>query len=417
MVHGWKEEHEQSFAAAAAFGRERVNPSLEARARSGAWDKELWRAAAGMGLLGLALPTEYGGLGGEVLAASRALAGLGFGCRDNGWMLALGAHLWCVCAPLARLGSPGQRRRFLPDLIAGRGVGAIAITEPDHGSDATRFSTRARLTRAGWEIGGVKSFITNAPVATMFVVFADTGAESGEGGGGEGGAAESGGARPPDLFAASAFLVARDSPGLRVGPPLAKAGLETSPTAEVVFDRVVAPREALLGEAGSGQTLLRAAMEWERGCLLAPAVGTMERLTAATVAYTRERRQFGRPILDFEAVAGQLAGMQMDGHAARLMQEHFAARKDAGLPAFAEAAMAKLQISEAWLRCAATALRLHGAAGYCRELEFEGQWRDAMASTIFSGASEMQRNLIAEGLLAAERPRRATLGAAPAQAA
>lgn len=398
MEHGWSEEQERSFAAAAAFAREAINPTLEARQQTGALSRDLWRRCASFGLLGLLIPAEYGGLGGSALGAVRAMQGLGFGCLDHGWLMALNAHIWCVAQPLFLFGNDQQRARYLPPLVRGDWIGAIAVTETEHGSDTRRFQTVARPAANGFILQGAKTFITNAPCADLFLVFASTQPDA-------------------DYFGASLFLVERQAPGVRVGPSMEKMGLKTSPMSEVFFEDVPLGPEQLLGEAGAGQALLHAAMEWERGGMLAPAVGVMERLLATTAAYCRERKQFGRPIGDFEAVAHQLAEMKLRLETSRLLLEHFAQRKDAGLPAFTEAVMTKLQISESWVHCAATALRLHGAYGYCTGLECERTWRDAIASTLYSGTSEIQRNLIAESLLTRshEHPRqRATRQGGPA---
>lgn len=386
MAHGWSEEQERGFAAAAEFARVEINPTLGARLDNGTLPRELWRRCGEFGWFGQTLPAEAGGVGNDVLTAVRAWQGLGYGCLDAGMLMALGTHAWCVTLPIYRFGNPQQRARFLAPLVRGEAIGAIAISESEHGSDAREFTTRAVARGAGFVLQGTKTFVTNAPAADLFLVFATT-----RPGGG--------------YFGASAFLVERGSAGVRVGPPLAKMGLKTSPMAEVAFDEVALGPEHCLGEPGAGQALMRAALEWERGCLLAPAVGVMERLLAATASHCVARRQFGRPIIEFEAVGHQLAEMKLRLERARLFLEDFARRKDAGAKADVEAAMAKLEISERWNQCAATALHLHGAYGYCADLEFERTWRDAVASRIYSGTSEMQRNAIAESLLAEGRVR------------
>lgn len=384
MDHGWTEEHENSFVAAAEFARAEINPTMAARMASGELSRALWRRCAAFGLFGLTLPKEQSQLGGDTLSAVRAWQGLGFGCLDAGWLMALGTHAWCVILPIAHFASAEQRARYLPALLGGEAIGAIAITETEHGSDVRAFATQAAAHGAGYVLRGAKAFITNAPAADLFLVFAATEPAGG-------------------YFGTSAFLVERSQPGVCVGPPLAKMGLRTSPMAEMTFDDVALDPGQLLGEAGAGQSLLRTALEWERGCLLAPAVGIMERLLAAASAYCMARHQFGRPIGEFEAVGHQLAEMKLRLECSRLLLEDFARRKDAGIKADAQAAMVKLHVSESWSFCAATALHLHGAYGYCADLEFERNWRDAVASTLYSGTSEMQRNAIAESLLTRQR--------------
>jgi alkylation response protein AidB-like acyl-CoA dehydrogenase len=200
-------------------------------------------------------------------------------------------------------------------------------------------------------------------------------------------------------FGLTAFLIAAGQPGLSVSPAAEKMGLDSSPMAEITLDGVFAAQGAVLGSVGGGAAVVQHTLEWELGSLLAPALGTIARLLERTTAHCRARRQFGRPIADFEAVGAQLAELRLRLHLARLAVYEFAWRKDQGLSATLEAAMVKLYVSESLRRAAEVALHLHGAAGYMRALEYEREWRDAMASSLYSGTTEIQLNLIAESLL------------------
>jgi alkylation response protein AidB-like acyl-CoA dehydrogenase len=378
----WTEEQQRSFDQARQFARQELGHVPEAddeEAEHATWRRR-WGACAGFGIQGLNIPTAYGGLGLDTRTAVHVLEGLGQGCDDNGLLMALGAQLWSVHPPLIAFGTAEQKRTWLPPLAQGAQVGAFALTEPESGSDVFHLRTRAYPERGGFRLEGVKTFITNAPLADVFLMFAATDPHAG-------------------YFGLTSFLVRRSAEGLSVGAPMAKMGLQTSPMAEVRLQGTWVGSEAVLGEVGGGGAVLLHTLEWERGCLLAPALGTMERLLQSTVAYARARKQFGRPVMEFEAVGQQLAEMRLRVEMSRLLAYQFAWLKDQQQTAGVQASMVKLYLSESLRRCSELAVHLHGASGYMRELEFERTWRDAMASSLYSGTTEMQHNLIAESLL------------------
>jgi len=374
----WSEEQQRSFEHARTFARQQLRYA-GASLTDADW-RARWRTCAGFGVQGLNIPSVYGGLGADTRTAMRVLEGLGQGCDDNGLLMALGAQVWSVHPPLVAFGTTEQRNTWLPALADGTQVAAFALTEPESGSDVFHLRTRAYPERGGFRLEGTKSFITNAPLADLFLLFAATEASAG-------------------YFGLTAFLVRRVVAGVEVGAPLTKMGLETSPMAEVRLNGAWVGPEAVLGEVGGGGAVLLHTLEWERGCLLAPALGTMERLLQSTVGYTRARKQFGRPIIEFEGVSRLLAEMRLRVEVSRLLAYQFAWLKDQQQPAGAQASMVKLYVSESLRRCSELAVHLHGASGYMRELEFERMWRDAMASSLYSGTTEMQHNLIAESLL------------------
>ncbi|HWG37792.1 MAG TPA: acyl-CoA dehydrogenase family protein [Terriglobales bacterium] len=341
---------------------------------------EAWRKCSQFGLQALNIPAAFGGLGLDVRSAVHVLEGLGAGCRDNGLLMALGAQLWSVAVPLLQFGSEEQKRLWLPALAQGKSIGAFALTEPESGSDVFHLRTRAVAEAGGFRIEGTKCFVTNAPVADLFLVIAATDSNAG-------------------YFGLTALLLRRELVGLEVGPPLRKMGLESSPMSEIRFEGLWVPRESVLGEVGGGGAVVMNTLEWERGCLLAPALGTMERLLQETTQFLKLRKQFGRPVIEFEAVGERLAELRLRLEVSRLLAYQFAWMKDEGLPAALHASMTKLYVSESLRRASELAVHLHGAAGYMRELEFERTWRDAMASSLYSGTTEMQHNLIAESLL------------------
>jgi alkylation response protein AidB-like acyl-CoA dehydrogenase len=388
MEFAWSEEQQQGYDNARRLGAA-LGPGPAAGDRV-AWRRR-WQRCADFGIQALPVPVPYGGMGLDTRSAVRVLEGLGAGCVDNGLLMALGAQLWSVAVPLLAFGSEAQKRLWLPPLARGAAVGAFALTEPGSGSDVFHLQTRAAVERSGYRLDGEKLFVTNAPLADLFLVLAATQPQGG-------------------YFGLTAFLLPRESAGLEVGPELRKMGLEGSPMAGVRLDGVRVPPEAVLGEVGGGGAVLMHTLEWERGCLLAPALGTIERLLQATTDYTRARKQFGRPVIEFEAVGAQLAEVRLRLELSRLLTYEFAWLKDQGVNAGLQASMVKCYLSESLRRTAEIALHLHGASGYMRELEFEGAWRDAMASSLYSGTTAMQHNLIAESLLRAPARREEATG-------
>lgn len=362
-------------AAAEEFGAT-LNAGLEERDRSGSFDRDLWRRCAEFGVLGLPLPERYGGSGQELPTLVRALEGLGYGCRDNGLLFALGAQLWSVQMPILLFGSEEQRERYLPGLLDGSLIGAHAVTEAEAGSDAFSLRTSARPDGDGWVLDGVKSFTTSAPVADVFLVMATVDPGLGTRG-------------------LTAFLVERGTPGLAVGAVYEKMGLRTSSIGEVVLSGCRVHSSQLLGREGGGSAVFGAAMEWERSFILAPALGTMRRQLDECVRYARSRRQFGAPIGKQAAVAGKLVDMQLRLETSQLLAYRLAERKQAGTRLTYEPSQLKLHLSESWVQTSLDAIQVHGGAGYMVELGVERDLRDAIASRIYSGTSEIQRMLIA----------------------
>ncbi|MGH9518371.1 MAG: acyl-CoA dehydrogenase family protein [Terriglobales bacterium] len=377
MEFAWTDEQQQGYAEARLFAQRQLNrvPPEDATR----W-RERWRRCAEFGLTGINIPIGFGGLGSDTRSALHVLEGLGQGCRDNGLLMSLGAQLWSVVAPLVSFGSEEQKQTWLPPLAAGEMVAAFALTEPESGSDVFHLRTRAVSEAGGFRLSGTKIFVTNAPLADLFLLLAASDSQAG-------------------YFGLTAFVLRRSAAGLEIGPPLRKMGLESSPMAEVRLHEVWVPQQAVLGEVGGGGAVVQHTLEWERGCLLAPALGTMARLLELTTAHCRARKQFGRPVAEFEAVGARLAQMRLRLEVSRLLIYRFAWLKDCGQAAGLEASLAKLYVSESLRYAAESAVHLHGAAGYMRELEFEGDWRDAMASSLYSGTTEIQHNLIADSLL------------------
>ena len=295
-------------------------------------------------------------------------------------MFSLCAHLLSCVVPLWQHGNEEQKRRYLPGLCNGELVGVHAITEPGSGSDAFALRTRAEPDGDGFRLNGTKTFISNGPVADVVIVFALTDPQKGYHGG------------------VTAFLVERGTTGFSAGRKFDKLGLRSSPIGELVFTNVYVPREAILGGIGGGSKVFGVAMDWERICLFASHVGAMERLLETAISYARTRSQFKQPIGKFQAVGHRIADMKVQLEAARLLVYQAAWRLEHVRNASMDAAIAKLFVSESLVQSALSTVQVHGGYGFMTEYEVERALRDAIGSTLYSGTSEMQRNIIARWL-------------------
>ncbi len=374
----WNAEQLDYRASVLRFAQEQLGPDGGATDEP-SFSRETWRRCGEFGIQGLPFPVDYGGGGADPLTVAMALEALGYGCRDNGLLFSLNAHMWSAAHPIVRFGDEEQKQRYLPGLCDGTLIGVQAMTEPGSGSDAMALATTAVPTGDGYLLNGAKTFITNAPVADLFVVFATADRSLGWAG-------------------LSAFLVEGDTPGVSVGAPFRKMGLTSSPMSEVLLTDCKVPERALLGRRGAGMAVFRNSMDWERSFILATAVGTMQRQLETCVERARTRRQFGRHIGEFQAVSHRLVEMRLRLKAARLGLYELAWLKAHGRASQTEAAEVKLVISEAFVQSSLDAVYLHGGDGYMSDAGLERDVRDALAGRIYSGTSDIQRELVAKGL-------------------
>lgn len=361
------------------FAENELNDGIIARDESHEFSRDNWKKCAEIGLTGLTIDPAWGGQGADPVTAAIAFEALGYGCRDNGLVFSIGAHLWSAATPIDRFGTDEQKAKWLPGMCDGNIIGVQGMTEPDSGSDAYAMATRAEADDEGWVLNGSKTYITNAPIADVFVVFAVTDPANGWAG-------------------LSAFLVPRDAPGLTVGQPFSKMGLHTSPMSELVFDNCRLPEDAVLGKAGIGMIVFNHSIEWERAMVLAPAVGTMRRQVDESVAYARQREQFGQSIGKYQAVSHRIVDMLVRAEAAQCLLYRMAWLRSQGKKATTESSMVKLFVSESWVQSSLDEIQLHGALGYMTETGVERNLRDAIGSRIYSGTSEIQKNIIASRL-------------------
>lgn len=373
------EEQRELRDAVAAFARHSLNRRLGERDEQSVFDRDLWQACAGMGILGLPVPTEYGGLGARPTTIAAALEGLGYGCEDNGLIFSLNAQMWACEHPIVHFGSEEQKQRYLPGLCEGSLIAAHGMSEPGSGSDAFALATTANRVSDGWVLDGSKTFVTNAPESELFVIFAMTDRKLGFAG-------------------LSAFLLERGTPGFEIGRPFSKMGLRTSHLSELFFSECLVPANAMLAGEGAGMAIFNSSMRWERSLILAASVGTMRRQLERCVAYARDRVQFGQPIGAFQAVSHRLVDMRLRLETSHLMLYRMAGLLEAGTATDLDAAMTKLHLSESLVQSSLDALQVHGGSGYMSETGLERDVRDALGGRIYSGTSDMQRNVIARHL-------------------
>ena len=376
MDFSWSEEQAAFRKEVTRFAKEELQDDVIRRDREEEFSWDLWHKCAKFGIQGLPVPPEYGGAGADILTTVGALESLGYGCRDNGFLFSLNAHMWTTEIPLMTFGTEEQKRRYLPKLISGEWVGLHAMTEPMSGSDA--YSLRSRAERRGdrYVINGSKTFITNTQNASLFVIFANVDPSKGANG-------------------ITAFLAEKGTPGLIIGQKLHKMGLRTSPMSELAMVDCEVPVENVLGGEGRGQAIFTSSMEWERTCILASHLGMMQRLLETSVKYAHDRRQFGQPIGKFSAIANKVADMEVRLETGRLLLYKAAWLKSQGGHALRAASMAKLYISEACIQSCLDAIQIQGGYGYMTEYEVERDLRDAISGKIYSGTSEIQRVIIA----------------------
>lgn len=340
----------------------------------------VWHTVGAQGLLSLAVPEKVGGTGAGYLAACRALAELAAAGVPSGTPFSLAAHMWACQEPLIAFGTDRQLDTYLPGMLGGELVGAFAATELDAGSDLLSLTTRARERGDGsWCLDGAKTFVTNGPVADVFIVLARTGDAS-------------------SLSALSAFVLPRTTPGLSIGPDIAKAGLPGARLCALSFRDCVAPAESCLGPVGGGFAVLMRAMRYERAMILAPVIGVMERALRRAIDHARGRHQGGHSISTYQAIQQRLVMMEQSVSSARTMLHATATLADRGELDHMRASLTKLHVSTEFNRFSELLPDIYG--GYCL-LPDSGVMdvvADALASRYYSGTTDMQMKIVAEGL-------------------
>lgn len=361
------------------FAGKELGGGVIERDKAGEFSREQWLKCARFGIHGLAFEREFGGSEFDPLTAMVAMEALGYACKDNGLLFAINAQMWSVQAPIAKFGTDEQKQKYLPRLIGGEIVGAHGMTEPGSGSDTFALSTRAEKDGDDYILSGSKIFTTSAPVADLFLIFATVNKARG-------------------FMGITAFLVDKGTPGLSVGEPTEKMGLKTSPMGEVVLGNCRVSASQRLGREGNGGTIFNHSMGWERSCILASCIGTMQRQVEQCTEYAKTRKQFNQPIGGFQAISHKIVDMKVRLEAARNLLYKAGWLKAKGEDASQEIAMAKLFVSESFVQSSLDSIQIHGGYGYTTEMEIERDLRDAVATRIYSGTSEIQKEIIARAL-------------------
>lgn len=372
------EEHFQVREMAAKFAGEEIAPKAGELDQKGEFPAEIFRQMGELGFLGLPWPESFGGAGLDTRAYIVALEEISVACASTG--ISMAAHVSLGTAPIYYLGNEEQKRRWVPDLASGKKIGCFGLTEPNAGSDAGATQTAAVRDNGGWRVNGTKIYITNGSVADSCVFTARTSKEAGTRG-------------------ISAFVVDKGTKGFRVGKKEDKMGLRASDTVEIHFEDCFIPAENLLGTEGSGYKEFLRTLAGGRIGIGALSLGIARAAYEAAVKYVTQRKQFGKPIAEFQMVQAMLADMRIRVENARLLCYQAAWLKDHDQPYAVQGSMAKLYASEAATFCADRAVQVHGGMGYMREYPVERYYRDAKLMEIGEGTTEIQKIVIARDSL------------------
>ncbi len=341
------------------------------------FDLELVQKIAAQGYLGAIVPREYGGAGLDYLTYGLIVEEIGRG--DSAMRTVVSVQTSLVCSALMRWGTEEQKQHYLPKLCSGEWLGCFGLTEPDTGSDAANQRTRAKHTDSGWVINGAKMFISLGNHARVALVFAQTDPDLGHRG-------------------LACFLVDTEQPGYEPRAVHHKLGLRGSDTAEISLSDVEAPDDAMLGQVGDGFKVAMSSLDSGRYSVAAGCVGICQGCLDASVRYSKERQQFGRPIAAFQLVQEMLADMALETDASRMLVWRAGFLKDKGQPNTTETSIAKLYATEAAVRCANAAIQVHGGSGYVDDYPVERYLRDARVTTLYEGTSQIQKLIIGRAL-------------------
>ena len=359
------------------FAETEVKPLAEEIDEEERFPMETVEKMAKLGMMGIYFPKEYGGAGGDVLSYAMCVEELAKVCGTTAVIVS--AHTSLCCAPIFEHGTEEQKKKYLPDLLSGKKIGAFGLTEPNAGTDASGQQTTAVLEGDHYVLNGTKCFITNGNVADTFVVFAMTDKSKGTKG-------------------ISAFIVESSFPGFSVGKHEVKMGLHGSPTAEIVFTDCIVPKENMLGREGRGFPIAMQTLDGGRIGIAAQALGIAEGALNEAKEYTKGRVQFGKPISKFQNTQFTFADMELGCEAGRLLTYQAAVLKGQGVRYTKEAAMAKLFCSEHAMKTTTKALQMFGGYGYTKDYPMERMMRDAKITEIYEGTSEVQRIVISANM-------------------
>ncbi len=379
MDFSYTEQQQELINSTLAFAEGFLNKEAEHRIRTKSFDAEVWKAAAEFGFAGLPVPEQWGGLGLGALDTMMMVEALGQGCSDLGLSFSLSAHAFANVVPVWRFGDASIHDRYLRQLATGALIAANAASEPGAGSDIHGMKTKAEPVSGGYRLNGQKCFVTNGPVADVFLTYAKTNPDLG-------------------IFGITAFLIHKDTPGLTVGQNRHKRGVPTSPWSDVYFDDCFVSLEQRVGDEGAGGIMFHDSMIWEKGCLFAAWTGAMKRVWQQALEHVKTRKQFGKPIGENQLVSEKIIAMKNRLDMAQLMLYRAGWLYDQGKDCEQEIAQSKIIISEAAVQSGLDAVQLFGGSGIEEEMGMDQLLLDALPSRIFSGTNEIQHEIIARKL-------------------
>jgi len=360
------------------FAAREIAPKAAEIDKSGRWPGEIVKKMAELGFLGMAIPTEYGGAGLDVLSYALVMEEISAACASCGVIMSVNNSLFCD--PLYKFGTDEQKKEILTPVAQGQKLGCFGLTEPMSGSDAQTMATQAEKVPGGWVINGAKNWITNGPHADFIIVFAVTD-------------------RSGSKVKHTAFVVPKGTPGYTQANPDHKLGIHGAHSCTVFFENCKVPDSAVVGNVGEGFKVAMATLDGGRIGIASQALGIAKASLDTSVAYAKERKSFGVPIAQHQAIQFMLADMAVELDAARLLTWRAATMKDAGVRHTMQSSEAKLFASEAATRIAHKAIQIHGGYGYSVEFPVERHYRDARITEIYEGTSEIQRIVIAASVL------------------
>ncbi|PKL38815.1 MAG: acyl-CoA dehydrogenase [Spirochaetae bacterium HGW-Spirochaetae-1] len=376
MEFGFTEEQLMFRDSVYRYAKKEIAPLVEEADLKSEFSMEVWRKLGAMGLLGLPFPEELGGSGADVVTCCLSGEALGHAGVDQGHLLALGAHTYLCADTIYKNGTDAQKKKYIPKLASGEWIGCMGLTEPGSGSDAASMSATAVKNGDKWIINGSKTFITNAPVCDVCVVYATID-------------------RKLKHKGITAFIVEKDFKGFSTGEPFHKMGVRASTTSEVFLDNCEVPEENILGEIGRGMEYVHETLSWDRSSLLAPFIGALQFFIEECTRYSQERVQFDKPINQFQAIQHKLADLKIIKEAARMVVYRVAHDKDTGKPLnHLHTSIAKAITGDWGIKAANEAVQIFGGYGFIHEYPVERFLRDAKIAQIGGGTSEVQRFII-----------------------
>jgi len=358
------------------FAKKELNKNVMQRDQNQQFSTDLWKKCAEQKIMGLPVDEKFGGAGLDPLSSILALEALGYGSDDGGLNFSICAHLLACVIPIWKYGNENQKKKHLLDLCNGNKIAVNAMTESESGSDVFSIKTTAKKQDNGFVINGTKTFCSNGPVADVVLVYALTDESKGYYGG------------------ISAFIVDKNAKGYKVGQQYEKMGLRTSGISELIFENVFVSEEDIVGGVGGGATVFNHSMEWERTGMAACHLGTMQKLLEKSIEYAQTRKSGGEAIGKKQAIAHRIANMKVQLEAARLLTYKSAIGLEKSKENMVNAATAKLFVSEAFVAAAMDTMQIFGGNGYMTDYGIERIVRDALGSTVYSGTSDIQRNII-----------------------